>query len=163
MGHEDPYIHGRLGYVTLGAEEVDAVHYVYRQPTHTEEEEHQGQRFGQFQLLPIVPVPVSITSGLSALVKLPPDHPEDLCIQSDHYGQRYHHPAKEIEVHHIIHPHDGGEFAHNFAGGAEVSLGITVIPANHRNQSRENGENPTQTNCHIGPPLGHYDAVPEQG
>lgn len=147
--------------MTLWAEEVDTVHNVYRQPTHSKEENHQGQRFCQLQLLPIIPLP--ITGGLSASVKLPPDHPEDLCIQSDHYGQRHHHPAEEIEVHHIVHPYDRGEFADNLTGAAEVCLSITVIPANHWNQSSEEREDPAETNCYIRPPLGHYDGVPEDG
>lgn len=161
MGHENAYVNGRLGHITLWAEEADAVHDVYWQPTHGKEEDHQGQRFGQLQLLPIIPV--SIASGFSPLVKASPDHPEDLAIQSDHYGQRYHHPAEEIEVHHVVHPHDGGEFTDNVAGAAEVCVCISVIPSNHWNQSSEEGEDPAQTDGHIRPPLGHYDAVPEQG
>lgn len=133
MGHENAYIHGKLGYATLRAEEVDAVHDVYWQPTHSKEEDHQGQRFGQLQLLPIVLV--SVTSGFSTSVKLSPNYPKDLPIQSNHYRQRYHHPAEEIEVHHVVHPHDSGEFTDNVTRTAEVSLSITVIPSNHWNQS----------------------------
>lgn len=161
MGHENAYIQGKLGDVTLRAEEGDAVHDVYWQPTHGEEEDHQGQRFGQLQLLAIVPV--SIASSFSTAVKLSPDHPKDLPIKSDHYGQRCHHPAEEIEVHHVVHPHDGGEFTDNVAGNAEVFLSVAVIPSNHWNQSGQEGEDPTQTNCHICPPLGHDGAVPVQG
>lgn len=160
MRHENADVHGKLGYVTLRAEEVDAVHDVYRQPTHNEEEEDQGQRFGQLQLLPVVSL--SITSCFSAPVELSSDHPKDLRVQSNHYGQWYHDPAEEIEVDHVVHPHDCGEFTDNVAGHTEVSLSIEVIPTNHRNQSSEEGEDPTQTNHHIRPPLGHYGAVPEQ-
>lgn len=159
MGHENADIYGKRGYGALWAEEGDAVHDVYWQPTHSKEEDHQGQWLGQLQLLPIVPVP--ITRGFSTPVKLSPDHPEDLRIKSDHYGQRYHHPAEEIEVHHVVHPHDGGEFTDDVAGTAEVSLNVTVIPSDHWNQSSEEGEDPTQADCHIRPPLGHYGAVPE--
>lgn len=161
MGHENSYIHGKLGYDTVLAEESDTVHDVYWQPTHNKEENHQGQRFCQPQLFPIVPF--CITSGFSTLVKPSPDHPKNLPIQGDHYGQRYHHPAEKIEVHHVVHPHHSSKSADNVAGTADVSLSITVIPANHWNQSSEEGEDPTQTNCHICPPLGHYGAVPEQG
>ena len=161
MGHENANIQGDLGYVTRRTEEVDAVHDVYWQPTHGKEEDHQGQRFGQLQLLPIVPL--SVASGLSTLVKLPPDHPEDLPVQSDHDGQWYHHPAEEVEVHHVVHPHDGGEFTDNVTGNIEVPVSVKVIPSNHWNQPGEEGEDPTETDCHICPPLRHYDAVPEQG
>lgn len=161
MRHENAHIQGKLGYVALWAEEGDAVHDVYWQPTHGEEEDHQGQRFGQLQLLSIVPV--CITSGFSALVKLATYHPEDLHIQSDHYGQWYHDPAKKIEVHHVIHPYDIGEFTDYVTGNVEVPLSIMVIPSDHRNQSSEEGEDPTQTNRHICPPLGHYNVVPDFG
>jgi len=160
VGHEDAKVHGKLGYATLRAEEVNGVHDVYRQPAHGEEKDHQGQRFGQLQLLPIVPF--SVARGLSTPIKLPPDHPKDLGVQGDHYAQRRHHPAEEVEVHHVVHPHDRCEFTDNVAGTAEVSLSIAVIPSNHWNQSSEEGEDPTQTHCHTRPLLGHYGAVPEQ-
>lgn len=160
VGHEDAGVQGELGHGPLRAEEVNAVHDVYWQPAHGKEKHHQRQRLGQLQLLPVVPL--SVARGLSAPIKLPPDHPEDLGVQGDHDGQRHHHPAEEVEVHHVVHPHDRGEFADDVAGAAEVSSSVAPVPSHHRNQSGEEGEDPTQTNGHTRPPLGHYGAVPEQ-
>lgn len=160
MGHKNANIHHIQGYLTVLAEEGDAVHDVYWKPTHSEEEDHQGQRFCQFLLLAVVPLPIS--SGFGALVEPSPDQPEHLRIQSNHDGQRRNHPTKEVEIHHVVHPHDGGKLTHDFTGNAEVFLRLVIIPSSHRNQSGQEGHSPTETHCHVCPPRCHDGAVPGQ-
>lgn len=160
MGHKNAYIHYILRHFTVFAEEVDAVHDVYWQPTHSEEEHHQGQWFCKFQFLAIIPLPICSSFGTS--VELPPDQPEHFRIQSNHDGQRCNHPTKEIEVNHVVHSHDNSKLANDFTRNTEVFLRLMIIPSNHRNQSGQEGQCPTQAHCHICPPLCHNGAVPEQ-
>lgn len=160
MGHENADVCGKLGDVTCWAEEGDAVQDVQWQPTHREEEDHQGQRLGQLQLLLIVAL--AVARSCSAAVELPPDQSEDLAVQSDHDGQRGHHPPEEVEVHHVVHSHDRGELADNVIRDTEVFQVFVGIPSNHRNQSGEKGEDPTQENGNVHPPLSHNGAVPTQ-
>lgn len=130
---------------------------MYWQPAHNEKKEHQSQGLGQLKLLS--EIPLSITSGLSTAVELLSDQSENLPIQKNHYDQWDHHPAKEVKVHHVVQPNNIGEHADYLTGAAEIPT-VEVIPADHRNQSTEEGEYPTQTDHHGCPPRGHYDAVP---
>lgn len=160
MGHKNAKIHYVLGYLTVFAEEADAVHDVYWQPTHGKEEDYQGQGFCQFQLPAIVPLPIS--RGFGTSVELSSDQPEHFRIQSNHDGQGCHHPTKEVEVHHVVHSDDRGKLTNDFTGNAQVFLRVVIIPSSHRNQSGQEGHRPTETHCHVCPPRCHYGAVPGQ-
>ena len=144
----------------------DAVEDVQGQPAEGEEEEDEGQRLGDLQLLPIVLLRVS-GGGRHLLVELLADQIEDLHVDEDHEQQRGQHPHEEVEIDHVLHADDLLELALNHrlahaAVGQPVPLnGSQVVPAEHGCQAHHKGENPAASDGHNSPSRSHHCLVPD--
>ena len=136
------------------------------QPAEGKEEEDEGQRLGDLQLLPIVLLRVC-RGGRRLLAELLADQIEDLHVDEEHEKQRGQHPHKEVEVDHVLHADDLLELAldHGLAHaaiGQPVPLHRTqVVPAEHGRQAHHKGENPAASNGHHSPSRSHHCLVPE--
>lgn len=166
MREEDGDVYEDPGHAAGRAEEGDAVEDVQGQPAKGEEEEDEGQRLGDLQLLPVVLLRVS-GGGRHLLVELLADQIEDLHVDEDHEQQRGQHPHEEVEVDHVLHADDLLELALNHrlahaAVGQPVPLdGSQVVPAEHGCQAHHKGENPAASDGHHSPSRSHHCLVPE--
>lgn len=132
MGEQDGDIEEDYGFLTIRAEKRDAVDDVEGEPADGKEKKNQSQRFSQIQLLVIVLVGVCVTGGELLIVKLLVDHVEDLCVDDQHEQQRWQHPAKKVEIDHVVHADDGLELAGDNeirADGAVLLEALQVVPA----------------------------------
>lgn len=64
-----------------------------------------------------------MTSRDLFIVKLLVDHVEDLCVDDQHEQQRWQHPAKKVEIDHVVHADDVFELA----GDNEVRADRAVL------------------------------------
>lgn len=82
------------------------------------------------------------------LVELLVDHVENLDIDGQHEEQRGQHPAKEVEVDHVVHADDclklTGHQEVISVQGAIVKETLQVIPAQHGREAHYDGHQPTQ-------------------
>lgn len=80
-------------------------------------------------------------------VELLVDHVENLNIDGEHQQQRGQHPAKEIEVDHVVHTDDGLKLTDHqgviFQAAIFTKL-LQVIPSKHRSETHYDGHQPTQ-------------------
>lgn len=63
-----------------------------------------------------------MTAGDLLIVKLLVDHVEDLCIDYQHEQQWRQHPAKKVEVDHVVHANDVFKLACNNEVGADGAV-----------------------------------------
>lgn len=81
-------------------------------------------------------------------VELLVDHVENLQVDGQHEQQGGQHPAEEVEVDHVVHADDRLKltghhkvFSYQGAIGEEA---LQVIPAQHRQETHNNGHQPAQ-------------------
>lgn len=73
-----------------------------------------------------------MTGGDLLIVKMLVDHVEDLCVDEQHEQQWRQHPAKKVEVDHVVHADDVFELAGDNevrADGAVLLEAPQVVPA----------------------------------
>lgn len=73
-----------------------------------------------------------MTGGKLLIIKLLVYHVEDLCVDDQHQDQRWQHPAKKVEIDHIVHADDIFELAGDNevrADGAILLEALQVVPA----------------------------------
>lgn len=82
------------------------------------------------------------------LVELLVDHVENFNIDGEHEEQRGKHPAKEVEVDHVVHTDDCLKLTGNQEvisdQGTIVTEKLKVIPAQHGREAYNDGHQPTQ-------------------
>lgn len=82
-------------------------------------------------------------TGGDLIVKLLVDHVEDLDVDDEHEQQRWQHPAKEVEVDHVVHADDRlkltGYQQVVSDQRAIVTETLQVIPAQHRREAYNDG------------------------
>lgn len=105
MTEQDSHIQKAHGIVTTRTEESDAIQDMQWQPANSEQEEHQCKRFCQLEFFPIISSGVGLV-GSDLLVELLVDHVEDLGVDEQHEDERRQHPAKEVEIDHVLHTDD---------------------------------------------------------
>lgn len=106
VGEQDGDVEEDYGLLTLWAEQCDAVNDVKGEPADGKEKKDQSKRFSKIQLLVIVLVGVCVTGGELFTVKVFVDHVEDLCVDHQHEQQWRQHPAKKVEIDHVVHADD---------------------------------------------------------
>lgn len=91
------------------------------------------------------------------------DHVEDLRIDGQHEQQRRQHPAKKVEIDHVVHADDGFEptgYNEVRADGAVLLEIPQVVPAQHGCESHDEGHRPANHHCQPCSPGGHHPLVP---
>ena len=76
------------------------------------------------------------------------DHVKNLDVDSEHEEQRRQHPAKEVEVDHVVHADDRLKLTGHkeviSEQGAIVTEKLQVIPTQHGREAHYDGHQPTQ-------------------
>lgn len=76
------------------------------------------------------------------------DHVENLCIDGQHEEQGGQHPAKEVEVDHVVHADDCLKLTSHQEvisdKGGIVTKMLQIIPAQHGRQAHYDGHQPAQ-------------------
>lgn len=104
-----------------------------------------------------------MTTGDLLIVKLLVDHVEDLCVDDQHEQQWRQHPAKKVEVDHIVHANDVFKLAGNDEVGADGAVLLEapqVVPAQHGCESHDESHHPANHHCQPCSSRGHHSLVP---
>lgn len=165
MGEEDGNVGEDVRRLAGWAEQGDAVEDVQREPAESKEEEDQCQGLGDLQLLPVILLGV-VGAGGDLLVELLADEVEDFQVDEQHEQQGRQDPDEEVEVHHVLHADHRLELAlDDKLRVAAVQLMspphlVQVVPAKHRGESHQEGDDPTASDGHCCPPGCHHALVP---